>query len=150
MRKLTIEMQHALSRPPAKHPGVLNRSPPASTEQGPRVPGNGPKACHLPSNSSEGREAFSDATAPPHPPLLVPSALGGWRAPSPIVTLRSVPEESEHCSTLHAPELITVRLLRESRPPRSPDEIARRSEEEKHPSFTCDPQAHLPNQAEFI
>lgn len=87
----------------------------------------------------------------PLPTLLFWSLLlwvaGGLHPP--IVTLCSVPEESEHCSTLHAPELITVRLLRESGPPPSPDEIAR-SEEEKHPSFTCDPQAHLPNQAEFI
>ena len=58
MRELAIVMQRALSRPPAKHPGVLNPLLCQQPEQGPRVPGNWPKACHLPSNSGEGQEAF--------------------------------------------------------------------------------------------
>ena len=80
MRELAIVMQCALSRPPAKHPGVLNpeeglcrqpeQGPRVPGSQGPRVPGKWPKACHLPSNSGEDQEAFSDVGAPPHPALL--------------------------------------------------------------------------------
>lgn len=84
-RKAACPIQTTCKRPGCRAALLL-----PAQEQGPRALGNWPKACHLPSNSSEGQEAFSDAAAPP-PPSSGGPFCSGWLQGlhTPLVTLHS-------------------------------------------------------------